>query len=58
MRWQQLFKEIVPGSSELLNHAFFEWKLDAGTKVAFTEYDVPYATKMKSAFNAVLYLNR
>jgi hypothetical protein len=56
MRWQQLFKEIVPGSSELLNHAFFEWKLDAGTKVAFTEYDVPYATKMKSAFNAVLYL--
>ena len=35
------------------NHAFFDWKPDAGTKATFAKYGVPYAAKMKSFFNRV-----
>jgi acetyl esterase len=37
------------------NHAFFDWKPDAQTKATFAQYGVPYAAKMKSFFDTVLY---
>ncbi len=43
--------DVVEGA----NHAFFDWKPDAGTKAVFAMYGVPYAAKMKAFFDAVFY---
>lgn len=40
------------------NHAFFDWKPDAGTKATFAKYGVPYAAKMRSFFDRVFYPQR
>ena len=40
------------------NHAFFDWKPDAGTKATFAKYGVPYAAKMKNFFDRVFYPQR
>ena len=37
------------------NHAFFDWKPDAGTKATFEKYGVYYAAAMKAFFKSVLY---
>jgi acetyl esterase/lipase len=37
------------------NHAFFDWKPDAGTKATFEKYGVYYAAAMKTFFKSVLY---
>ena len=36
------------------NHAFFDWKPDAGTKATFAKYGVYYAAAMRAFFKSVL----
>ncbi len=40
------------------NHAFFDWKPDAGTQATFEKFGVPYAGKMEAFFDEVFYPNK